>query len=75
MAGRWGWAGGQWRMRAGALASTVDTVTPSWLALLVGADGSILGPRAYSRTRMAGASTVLMVGLLALGWIARRRSA
>lgn len=41
MAGRWGWAGGQLRLRAGVLASTVDNVTPSWLALRVGADGTV----------------------------------
>ena len=38
------------------------------IRLLVSTDGSILGPRAYSRTRMASASTVLLVGLLGLGW-------
>lgn len=32
MAGRTGWAGGVWRMRAGAIAPTVATVTEAWLA-------------------------------------------
>lgn len=39
MAGKWGWAGGEWRLRAGTMASAVDTVTPAWLALRMGGDG------------------------------------
>ena len=31
MAGREGWAGGQWRLRAGVLGSTVATITEDWL--------------------------------------------
>ncbi len=31
MAGRHGWAGGTWRLRAGALGSTVATIDDSWL--------------------------------------------
>jgi len=31
MAGREGWAGGQWRLRAGVLGSTVATITQDWL--------------------------------------------
>lgn len=38
------------------------------IRLLVGADGSILGPRAYSPPRVASASAVLLAGLLGLGW-------
>jgi len=32
MAGRQGWAGGVWRVRAGALASTAATMTGDWIA-------------------------------------------
>lgn len=31
MAGREGWAGGQWRLRAGVLGSTVATISQDWL--------------------------------------------
>ena len=41
------------------------------IRVLVGADGSLLGPRAYSRARLGSASLVLAVGLVALGWTLR----
>jgi hypothetical protein len=41
------------------------------IRVLVGADGSVLGPRAYSRARLGSASLVLAVGLVALGWTLR----
>jgi len=41
------------------------------IRLLVGADGSVLGPRAYSRARLGSASMVLAVGLVGLGWTLR----
>jgi hypothetical protein len=41
------------------------------IRVLVGADGSVLGPRAYSRTRLGSASLVLAMGLVALGWTLR----
>lgn len=50
MAGRWGWAGGEWRLRAGALAATVDTVTPAWLAQRLGSDGAPEGEALVSIT-------------------------
>jgi hypothetical protein len=50
MAGKWGWAGGEWRLRAGALATAVDTVTPAWLAQRVGADGQTEGEALVSIT-------------------------
>jgi hypothetical protein len=50
MAGRWGWAGGEWRLRAGALAATVDTVTPAWLAQRLGSDGAAEGEALVSIT-------------------------
>lgn len=39
MAGRHGWAGGQWRLRAGAMAAPVFSVTPRWLVQAVGPGG------------------------------------
>lgn len=39
MAGRWGWAGGTWRMRAGALGSTAWDLQPNWVAQRLGPDG------------------------------------
>ena len=39
MAGRSGWAGGTWRMRAGAMASPSFTLTADWLALKVDSNG------------------------------------
>ena len=41
------------------------------IRVLVGADGSVLGPRAYSRSRLGSASLVLAVGLVGLGWTLR----
>ena len=41
------------------------------IRVLVGADGSVLGPRAYSRSRLGSASLVLPVGLVGLGWTLR----
>ena len=41
------------------------------IRVLVGADGSVLGPRAYSRSRLGCASLVLAVGLVGLGWTLR----
>ncbi len=38
------------------------------IRLLVGTDGSILGPRAYSRGRAASAGAALFIGMLGLGW-------
>jgi hypothetical protein len=38
------------------------------IRLLVGADGSVLGPRAWDRGRTGTAATLLAVGLVALGW-------
>jgi len=39
MAGKWGWAGGTWRMRAGRSAAPVFTLTESWIAQLLDDDG------------------------------------
>jgi trimeric autotransporter adhesin len=41
------------------------------IRVLVGADGSILGPRAYHPTRVGGVCMVLAVGLVGLGWSLR----
>ncbi len=41
------------------------------IRVLVGADGSILGPRAYHPSRVGGACLVLAVGLVGLGWTLR----
>ncbi|MFO1286790.1 MAG: fibronectin type III domain-containing protein [Rubrivivax sp.] len=39
MAGRHGWAGGVWRMRAGTMASSVFAVDTSWIVQLLNEDG------------------------------------
>lgn len=39
MAGRWGWAGGTWRMRAGHMATPVWDMQPQWVAQRLGPDG------------------------------------
>jgi hypothetical protein len=39
MAGRWGWAGGTWRMRAGMSAAPVFALTPEWIAQRLNAEG------------------------------------
>jgi hypothetical protein len=39
MAGRWGWAGGQWRLRAGAMKPPAFTLAPGWVAQRMGDDG------------------------------------
>lgn len=38
------------------------------IRVLVGADGSILGPRAYHRSRVGSVCLMLAVGLVGLGW-------
>ena len=38
MAGKWGWAGGTWRMRAGTSAAPVFAMDQSWLAQRMGPD-------------------------------------
>ncbi len=38
------------------------------IRVLLGADGSVLGPRAYSRGRVGGAAAVLCLGLMGAGW-------
>lgn len=41
------------------------------IRVLVGADGSVLGPRAFDRSRSTAAATLLGLGLVALGWTLR----
>lgn len=41
MAGRDGWAGGQWRLRAGAMATPAFSMTADWIASLEQADGAL----------------------------------
>lgn len=41
MTGSDGWAGGVWRMRAGALAATAFDMDDSWLAVPIGSDGEL----------------------------------
>jgi membrane-bound inhibitor of C-type lysozyme len=41
MAGRWGWAGGTWRMRCGRMATPVWALDESWIAARVGASGEV----------------------------------
>ncbi len=41
------------------------------IRVLLGADGSILGPRAYSHTRVGCAAALLAVGLVGAGWSLR----
>jgi hypothetical protein len=41
------------------------------MRVLVGADGSVLGPRAYSRTRVGSLGVVLAIGLVGMGWSLR----
>jgi len=41
------------------------------IRLLLGADGSVLGPRAYSRARVGSAAALLAAGLVAVGWTLR----
>ncbi|GCL63320.1 hypothetical protein [Pseudaquabacterium pictum] len=41
------------------------------IRVLVGADGSILGPRAYSRARLGSVGLVAAVALVGLGWTLR----
>ena len=39
MAGKWGWAGGTWRFRAGVSAAPVFALTPDWVAQRLDAQG------------------------------------
>jgi len=41
------------------------------MRVLLGADGSIIGPRAYSRARVGSAAMLLAVGLVGAGWALR----
>lgn len=41
------------------------------IRVLIGADGSVLGPRAFDRSRSTGAAMLLGAGLVALGWTLR----
>ncbi len=50
MAGRWGWAGGTWRMRCGTSAAPVFAMDQSWLAQKLGPDGQ---PEAGSVVRIS----------------------
>jgi hypothetical protein len=43
MAGRWGWAGGTWRMRAGHSAAPVFAMDPGWIMQALGDDGMPAG--------------------------------
>ncbi len=41
------------------------------IRVLLAADGSVLGPRAYSRPRVGAAATLLAIGLVGAGWSLR----
>ncbi len=41
------------------------------IRVLIGADGSVIGPRAFDRSRSTGAALLLGAGLVALGWTLR----
>lgn len=41
------------------------------IRVLIGADGSVIGPRAFDRHRSGAAATLLGLGLVALGWTLR----